>query len=85
MERSDPPLADPELRDLFAAVLTWGTRLGFLTLLVTFGLYIGGAVKPAVPLAEVSGYWGLSLEEYRKRTAALEAEQVTGWRWLPLL
>lgn len=78
------PSSSPEqLR--YAAVLDVSRLLGLGILIVTFALYISGAIKPAVPLDELPRYWSLNAHDFH---AALSADHfdgappATGWRWV---
>jgi hypothetical protein len=64
-----------ELR--YARVLQIGTRVGFVTLIVTFALYVSGALAPLVPIGDLPKYWGLSARAFVAAT-----HQPTGWSWL---
>ncbi|HEY5998220.1 MAG TPA: hypothetical protein VI078_02845 [bacterium] len=46
----------------YAWLLDWGMKIGLLALVVTFGLYLAGVMKPYVPVeALTSGAWKLRL------------------------
>ena len=72
----------------YAGVLEVGMRIGLLTLLVTFALYVSGVVSPAVPVDELPRYWVMSVHEYLEAVNHdhLHLEHpVDGWGWLSLL
>ena len=73
---------------LYARVLTAGVTAAAVVLLATFALYVSGVAAPAVPLAELPKYWGLSAHEYLRATndAFLHHDHaVTGWGWASVL
>jgi hypothetical protein len=64
----------------YATILDWGMKIGFITLVVTFILYILGVVPPHLPLEQLPQYWVMPVGEY------LKAAQVhIGWSWLHLV
>lgn len=70
---------------LYARVLEIGLAVALPLLLVTFGLYVGGVIEPAVPVSELPRYWTLSSHEYLTAISAdyLQREgPLTGWSWL---
>ena len=74
------PIYDPHL---YAAVLLGGTLAGLATLAVTFTLYVGGFVEPAVSLEKTTANWHRPVDEYQEKTGLQEHwAQVKGWRWL---
>ncbi len=64
----------------YARLLDSGMKIGFIALLVTFAVYMSGVLQPAVPVQEVSKYWGLSVHDYLAATGI-----EPGWAWLKLL
>lgn len=79
--------ADDEQR-LYAAILQVGVDIGLVVLLVTFALYVSGAVAPAVPLEELPRYWTLPVHEYLEAVNAAHLHHdhtITGWAWLSVL
>ena len=81
-----PRVADEQLR--YASILEVGVLLGLVLLLVTFALYVSGAVAPSVPLHELPRYWAMSVQDYLHATNAehLHHEHViTGWGWLSVI
>lgn len=63
----------------YALLLDWSTRLGVLALLITFVAYLGGWLKPHVPLELLPDVWNLPAATYLERTGT-----PTGWGWLAL-
>jgi hypothetical protein len=62
---------------IYARWLSGGARLSLALLAVTFLVYLGGFVAPAVPIAELPRYWGLSAAQYVAATGG-----PTGWAWV---
>ena len=88
MSADDPGPAVDGIQLLYARVLAGGVALSAAVLLATFALYLSGAAAPAVPLAELPKYWGLSAPEYLRATndAFLHHEHaITGWSWASVL
>ena len=65
---------------IYARWLAAGANVSLALLATTFVLYFGGLVAPAVPLAELPRYWGLSAAQYVAATGAQ-----TGWGWVTSL
>jgi len=63
----------------YAFLLDWGSRLGVIALLVSFGAYVFGFLTPHVPLEQLPSVWNLPVTTYLQRTAT-----PTGWGWLAL-
>jgi uncharacterized membrane protein len=61
----------------YATVLHWGTLIGFVTLVVTFILYMTGLAKADVPLHQLPQLWKLSAADYAAATGLHD-----GWSWL---
>jgi hypothetical protein len=73
---------------LYAKVLGIGMSIGLVTLFLTFGVYVSGALAPAVPLDEVSNYWHLGVHEYLEvvnRDYLHMEHSPTGWAWATML
>jgi len=69
------PGASPEQKR-YGAVLDVAMKIGLLTLVVAFVLYLIGIPKPHVPVDEVSANWGMKVGDY------LEKAQIEkGWSW----
>ena len=64
----------------YATWLQVGSHVSLVVLAVTFAIYLSGAVPPAVPVADLPRYWGLSAAQYLAATGS-----PTGWRWLGLM
>lgn len=64
----------------YAALLGRAAVVGLVILLITFVLYISGALSPSIPLDEIGDYWSLPLNEYLEKTG-YEA----GWSWTKML
>ena len=71
------PHKQPSEQRWFAWWIEWGARLGLLWLLVSFGLYVSGALPSAIPPARLAELWSLPLADYLQRSGA-----PTGWAWL---
>ena len=73
---------------LYAKILATGMYTGLGVLLLTFALYITGAVEPAIPIDRLPDFWKLDVTEY---LAAVNVQYlhhehaVTGWAWLGVL
>lgn len=70
---------------LYARILAVGMYTGLVILLVTFTLYLSGAVQSAVPIKELSGYWGMSADKYLDAINMhyLHRDHVLhGWWWI---
>jgi hypothetical protein len=64
----------------YAKILDLGMKTGLLALIVTFLIYITGALTPHVPVDDLPKYWSMPVKEY------LEATNIhPGWSWLGLL
>ncbi len=72
--------AVPEEQLAYAQLLDGGMKVGLLSLVVTFLVYVSGALPPHVPVAELSRYWSLPVKEYLALTGTH-----AGWSWLGLL
>ena len=73
---------------LYARILATGMYTGLLLLLVTFTLYVSGAIEPAVPIHTLPDYWVLSADRYLDviNSQYLHREHaLTGWWWLTAL
>lgn len=73
---------------LYARILAIGMYAGLIVLLVSFTLYISGAVEPAVPIDRLPAYWDMGVDEYLEaiNTDYLHREHgLTGWWWLNAL
>ena len=78
-DREDEIKASPaQLR--YADTLFYGALLGFVTMLITYALYVFGVLTPQIPLDEMPRLWSQSAAAYR---AAGNIPQ--GWGWLALV
>lgn len=75
---ADARLADEQLA--YARVLDAGMKLGLLSLVVTFGLYVLGIIAPHIPVEELPRYWSLPVKKYLAVTGVH-----AGWGWLDML
>jgi hypothetical protein len=80
-DRAMPPpeYASAEQR-LYAQWMDYGTRAGFVVLVVTFLAYVFELVPAAIDLHALPRYWGLPVHEYVAATGA-----PTGWGWVAQL
>lgn len=63
----------------YAFLLDWGTRIGVLTLVLSFGAYLLGILTPHVPLDQLPSVWNLPVSTYLQHTRS-----PNGWGWLAL-
>ncbi|MCS7150586.1 MAG: hypothetical protein N2Z40_06770 [Caldimicrobium sp.] len=64
----------------YANILDIGVKIGFILLVVFFGIYLSNLLPAYVPIQELPKYWGLSVHKY------LEATNIKpGWVWLSFL
>jgi len=71
--------ASPE-QIAYANVLEKGMLIGLILLLITFGLYAFGIMKPYIPVNELSRYWTHNVTEYLHM-----ANIKSGWGWVGML
>lgn len=64
----------------YAKLLDLGMKLGLLTLVVTFIIYVFGILTPHISVEQLPNYWNLPVKEYLKVTGIH-----TGWAWLNLV
>ena len=71
----------------YAWLLDWGMKIGLLMLVVTFGMYLAGVMKPYVPVADlVAGDWALPVHGKEGQPGYLEKQHIhPGWWWLSQL
>ena len=73
---------------LYADILAVGMYTGLGLLLLTFGLYISGAIDPAIPIERLPEYWTMAAGDYLKSINAQHlhnGEALAGWWWLSAL
>ncbi|TAN38749.1 MAG: hypothetical protein EPN25_12965 [Nitrospirae bacterium] len=64
----------------YAKLLDIGMKLGMLSLVVTFILYVFGILTPHIPVSDLPKYWSMPVKQY------LEATGIhPGWAWLHML
>jgi VIT1/CCC1 family predicted Fe2+/Mn2+ transporter len=68
----------------YAWLLDWGMKIGLAMLVVTFGMYLLGVMKPYVPVENlVNGDWALPVHGKKGHPGYLEKENIqAGWWWL---
>lgn len=64
----------------YAKLLDIGMKVGLLSLIITFIIYLSGIIPPHIPRAEVSNYWSMSVHDYLGATGIQP-----GWAWLGML
>ncbi len=65
---------------LYARLLDWGARLGFVLLLVGFAVYVFGWADALVPLEQLPQLWNQPAHVFQQRTG-----MPAGWDWLALV
>ena len=65
---------------LYAQLLDWGARLGFVLLLVGFAVYVFGWADALVPLEQLPQLWNQPAHVFQQRTG-----MPAGWDWLALV
>jgi hypothetical protein len=73
---------------LYARILEKGMLIGLALMFITFGLYVFGIMKPAVPVNEIAGYWNQPVHDYLVaiNNNFLHLDHlVTGWSWIKLI
>jgi hypothetical protein len=64
----------------YAQLLDGGMKLGLLSLLVTFGVYVSGLLPARIPVSDLPRYWSMPVKEYLAATGVHP-----GWGWVSLL
>ena len=64
----------------YARWMQRGAVLGFVLLLLSYALYLGGALEPAVDLQRLPQLWTLPVAEYLQASGSRD-----GWYWLSQL
>ena len=69
-DRDAPPLAtaQPTAQLVYATLLDWGARIGFLLLVAGFAVYLLGWLPPHVPVEQLPGLWNQPVSVYLQRT-----------------
>ena len=73
---------------LYANILEKGMLVGLLMMFITFGLYVFGIMKPAVPVTEIANYWNQPVHDYLvaiNDTFLHLDHLITGWSWIKLI
>jgi len=64
----------------YAKILDMGMKIGLFAIIITFIVYLTGALTPHVPVNDLPKYWGMSVHKY------LEATGIhPGWAWLGMI
>ena len=61
----------------YAKLLDLGMKVGLLTLIATFFIYVVGIFSPHIPVGDLPKYWAMPVKDY-----LLAADIHTGWTWL---
>jgi len=61
----------------YAKLLDVGMKVGLIMLVITFVIYLLGALTPHIPVNDLPKYWSMPVNEYLKAT-----DIHTGWSWL---
>lgn len=64
----------------YAKLLDLGMKVGLLTLVITFFIYVFEIFSPHIPVNELPNYWKLPVKQYLKA-----ANIHTGWSWLSMV
>lgn len=75
-----PAKVSAEEQLVYARWLDGGMKIGLLLLIVTFAVYMAGALAPHVAVADLPRYWTLPVKEYLAATGIQP-----GWAWLLLV
>ncbi len=65
---------------VYANILEKGMLFGLILVVVTYGLYVLGVIKPFVSMEDIVGSWTLNVHDYLHK---LHIEP--GWSWLFML
>jgi hypothetical protein len=79
-EQPISPATQPAEQLRYAKLLDWGNRVGMVALVLSFGAYVLGFVRPHVPLERLPQVWSHPVATYLQETAS-----PTGWGWLSLV
>ncbi|MBF0292481.1 MAG: hypothetical protein HQK86_10040 [Nitrospinae bacterium] len=66
-----------EERIAYANTLNIGVKTGLATLVISFLIYISGALAPIIPFTELSVRWTLPVHEFIEKTGS-----PSGWGWV---
>ncbi len=77
-EVARPAITEEQLA--YAQLLDVGMKLGLLALLVTFAVYVTGALPARIPVEDLPRYWSMPVKEYLAATGVHP-----GWGWVSLL
>jgi hypothetical protein len=83
LPRPRPVVATPAVTEeqlAYAQLLDGGMKLGLLALVVTFGVYVSGALPARIPVADLPRYWSMPVKEYLAATGVHH-----GWGWVGLV
>jgi hypothetical protein len=64
----------------YAKLLDLGMKVGLLSLVVTFAIYLSGILTPHIPVNELPKFWSMSVHKYLETTGIHP-----GWSWLGML
>ncbi|MBF0626593.1 MAG: hypothetical protein HQL91_00080 [Magnetococcales bacterium] len=64
----------------YAALLDIGWKIGFVLMVIFFGLYVFGVLPAHVSMDELAKYWVLPADQYLKAVHG-----PTGWGWTALI
>jgi hypothetical protein len=77
------PVATPAVTEeqlAYAQLLDGGMKLGLLGLVVTFLVYVSGALSARIPVQDLPRYWSMPVKEYLAATGVHP-----GWGWVGLI
>jgi hypothetical protein len=77
MKPSRPAHRVSDEQMLYATLLAWGTRVGFVALAIAFAAYVTGLLQAYVPLSQLPEFWHLPAKAYLAQTGVPE-----GWGWV---
>jgi uncharacterized membrane protein len=84
----DLPRSISQEQLLYARILAAGMYTGLAVLLVTFVLYMSGAIAPAIPIDRLPDFWTMDVAQYLEavNTQYLHHDHIlTGWAWVSAL
>lgn len=76
----DNKLKATEEQIAYAKLLDLGMKVGLLSIIVTFIIYLSGILTPYIPISDLPKYWSMPVKQYLHATGIH-----TGWSWLYLL